>query len=49
MSIDSVGPVVLGNRLFSSRTNSAYEPIVYKKGAVILDMLARSLGEDNFA
>ncbi len=47
-AIDSVGPVVLGSRLFSSRTNSAYQPIVYKKGAVILDMLARSLGEDNF-
>ncbi len=47
-AIDSVGPVVLGRRLFSSRANGAYEPIVYKKGAVILDMLARSLGEDNF-
>jgi hypothetical protein len=47
-AIDSVGPVVLGSRLFSSRTSGAYEPIVYKKGAVILDMLARSLGEDNF-
>jgi len=47
-SIDSIGPVVLGSRLFSSRTSRAYEPIVYKKGAVILDMLARSLGEDNF-
>lgn len=47
-AIDSVGPVVLGNRLFSSRASGAYEPIVYKKGAVILDMLARSLGEDNF-
>lgn len=47
-AIDSVGPVVLGSRLFSSRTNSAYEPIVYKKGAVILDMLARSLGPEQF-
>lgn len=47
-AIESVGPVVLGSRLFSSRTNDAYEPIVYKKGAIILDMLARSMGEDNF-
>ncbi len=47
-AIDSVGPVVLGARLFSSRTNSAYEPIVYKKGAVILEMLARGLGTENF-
>lgn len=46
--IESVGPVVLGARLFSSRAGDAYQPIVYKKGAVILDMLARSLGEENF-
>ncbi len=47
-AIDSVGPVVLGDRLFSSRTNGAYEPIVYRKGALILDMLARSLGTEQF-
>jgi tetratricopeptide (TPR) repeat protein len=46
--IESVGPVVLGVRLFSSKAGDAYQPIVYKKGAVILDMLARSLGEENF-
>lgn len=46
--IESVGPVVLGARLISSRASGAYQPIVYKKGAVILDMLARSLGQDDF-
>src|SRR5215210_7837432 len=46
--IESVGPVVLGFRLMSSRAGDAYQPIVYKKGAVILDMLARSLGQDDF-
>ncbi len=46
--VDSVGPVVLGGRLVSSRTGDAHFPIVYYKGAVILDMLARSLGEDAF-
>jgi hypothetical protein len=46
--IESLGPVVLGQRLYSSRASDAYEPIVYRKGAVILDMLARSMGEDNF-
>lgn len=46
--IESVGPVVLGVRLFSSKAGGAYQPIVYQKGAVILDMLARSLGEENF-
>jgi hypothetical protein len=46
--VESVGPVVLGVRLVSSRSGDAYQPIVYKKGAVILDMLARSLGQDDF-
>jgi len=47
-SLESVGPVVLGARLFSSHSDDAYEAIVYKKGAVILDMLARGLGAENF-
>lgn len=46
--VESVGPIVLGWRLISSRASDAYEPIVYKKGAVIVDMLARSLGEERF-
>jgi hypothetical protein len=46
--VESVGPVVLGNRLFSSLTMAAYYPIVYKKGAVVLDMLARLYGEQVF-
>lgn len=46
--IESVGPVVLGERLFSSKAGDAYQAIVYHKGAVILDMLARTLGEENF-
>jgi hypothetical protein len=47
-SLESVGPVVLGARLFSSHTDDAYQAIVYKKGAVILAMLARGLGAENF-
>jgi hypothetical protein len=46
--IESVGPIVLGWRLISSRATAAYQPIVYMKGAVVMDMLARSLGEENF-
>jgi len=46
--IESAGPLVLGGRLDSSRAGGAYQPIVYKKGAVVVDMLARTLGEDNF-
>lgn len=47
-TIESVGPIVLGWRLISSRASDAYQPIVYMKGAVVMDMLARSLGEDIF-
>lgn len=47
-SLESVGPVVLGGRLFSSHSDDAYEAIVYEKGAVILDMLARGLGQETF-
>jgi len=46
--IESVGPIVLGWRLISSRASDAYQPIVYMKGAVVMDMLARSLGEEIF-
>ena len=46
--IESIGPLVLGERLVSSRTADAYEAIVYKKGAVVLDMLARRFGEEAF-
>ncbi len=46
--IESLGPVVLGARLDSSISGAAYEAIVYKKGAVILDMLARAFSEEGF-
>lgn len=46
--VESVGPVVLGWRLVSSRASDAYQPIVYMKGAVVVDMLARMLGEEAF-
>jgi hypothetical protein len=47
-TIESLGPVVLGNRLNSSRASDAYRPIVYRKGAVVLAMLARAVGEAPF-
>jgi hypothetical protein len=46
--VESLGPIVLGQRLNSSLSGDAYRLIVYKKGAVILDMLARLLGEKSF-
>ncbi len=46
--IESLGPLVLGERLFSSRSQDAYHGIVYRKGALVLEMLARKFGEDDF-
>ena len=46
--VESLGPVTLGARLNSSLGGNAYHAIVYKKGAVVLDMLARLYGEDAF-
>ncbi len=46
--VESLGPVVLGQRLNSSLSGNAYVLIVYKKGAVVLNMLARLLGEESF-
>ena len=37
--LGDVGPVVMGSRLNSSLTDSAYGSIAYKKGAVVLQML----------
>jgi len=47
-TIESLGPVTLGTRLNTSFSSSAYHSIVYKKGAVVLDMLAHYFTEDVF-
>lgn len=46
--VEAVGPLVLGERLSNSRAANAYESIVYKKGAVVIDMLAGFWGEETF-
>jgi hypothetical protein len=46
--VEAVGPLVLGARLDSTRTGDAYEAIVYRKGAVVLDMLSTRFGEEGF-
>ena len=46
--IESLGPVVLGQRLNSSVAGNGYRPIVYRKGAGVLAMLARMVGPDPF-
>jgi hypothetical protein len=47
-TLESLGPVVLGSRLNSSQARNGYTAIVYRKGAVVLAMLARVLGEERF-
>ncbi len=47
-TIESLGPVVLGHRLNSSKGQNGYRTIVYRKGAAVLAMLARSVGEETF-
>ena len=47
-TVESLGPLVLGLRLNSSRHEDAYNPIVYQKGAMVLDMLSRMFREEVF-
>jgi hypothetical protein len=44
--LESLGPLVLGTRLDSSKSSDAYQKIVYKKGAIVLSTLAQYFGED---
>jgi hypothetical protein len=46
-TIESLGPLVLGERLDSSLAY-AYQPVIYKKGAVVLNMLSRFYGQETF-
>jgi hypothetical protein len=46
--IESLGPLVIGTRLNSSISSNAYPAIVYKKGAVVLDMLSMIFPEEAF-
>ncbi len=46
--VESLGPLVLGERLDSSRSSDAYQAVIYQKGAVVLDMLSRAYGEQAF-
>lgn len=47
-TVESLGPVVLGGRLNSSLAGNGYRAIVYRKGAVVLAMLARAIGQEQF-
>jgi len=47
-TVESLGPLVAGFRLASSKSEEAYGAIVYKKGAIVLDMLANVVGQERF-
>jgi len=47
-TLESLGPVVLGERLVSSRSTRAYQAVVYDKGSVVFRMIARGLGPEPF-
>lgn len=48
-TVESLGPVTMGARLYSSKSRSAYNSIVYDKGEVVFRMLSRNIGEEKFA
>jgi hypothetical protein len=47
-TLESAGPIVWGIRLESSDTRDAWRAITYEKGAWIMHMLRRRLGDDRF-
>ena len=47
-TVEALGPIVLGVRLNSTLANNGYRAIVYRKGAVVLAMLARIVGQRPF-
>ncbi|HKQ60409.1 MAG TPA: M1 family aminopeptidase [Candidatus Polarisedimenticolaceae bacterium] len=47
-ALTSIGPVVLGQRLSSSRSEDAYQAVVYTKGSVVFSTLARQFEEPAF-
>ena len=47
-TIESCGPIALGIRLLSSQNPQAWRTIVYGKGAWILHMLRRRMGDERF-
>jgi tetratricopeptide (TPR) repeat protein len=47
-TVEALGPIVLGERLNSTLADNGYRAIVYRKGAVVLAMLARIVGQQPF-
>ena len=47
-TVESSGPITWGPRLLSSKTPDAWRAITYEKGAWIIHMLRRRLGDERF-
>lgn len=47
-TLESAGPIVWGQRLTTSKAPAAWQAITYEKGAWIIHMLRRRLGEERF-
>jgi hypothetical protein len=47
-TIESIGPVTMGHRLYTSQSPNAWSVITYQKGSWILHMLRRRLGDEAF-
>ena len=47
-TVESTGPIVMGMRLETSHTPTAYYNITYGKGSWIMHMLRRRMGDDRF-
>ncbi len=47
-TIESMGPVTMGHRLYSSQAPAAWSVVTYQKGAWILHMLRRRIGDAGF-
>jgi hypothetical protein len=48
-TVESLGPIIWGMRLLSSRSDDAWRVIVYEKGAWIMHMLRRRMGDERFS
>ncbi len=47
-AVDEAGPIAMGERLRDAKAESAYQIIVYEKGAWVFHMLRSAMGDDAF-
>ncbi|MBI3683282.1 MAG: hypothetical protein HY235_23160 [Acidobacteria bacterium] len=47
-TVESAGPITMGHRLHSSQSPTSWSAVTYEKGAWILHMLRRRMGDERF-